>query len=363
MPLGRPGEVEPGERRGGPARVAADGERHLVEHALAHDVAARILRDVAGAAVRARPARAPAPGARRRPSRASSSPTRSALRARRSRPGRPRARRRRAPPARSVGERTFSMRTTDRVAGRRRLPSTASSRRHVGRGCCQPARRLVDRHVERDAPALEEDHAVGERERPRDAVLAEDDGGTRARATASRKASAPAGSSCEVGSSSSRSAGRSASAAARQTRCSSPPLSSAVARPARCSAPTAASASRARARSRPAPRPRSRGRRRPRRDARHDDLVLGILEHRRDRSRQVGRPGAARVAAGDDDAPGEAAAVEVRHQPGERAQERGLPRAGRAEQGDALARLDRERHVAKGRHAARVGERQPVDGR
>src|SRR5438105_2957216 len=62
----------------------------------------------------------------------------------------------------------------------------------------------------------------------------------------SSKERAASGSSCEVGSSRSRSPGSSASVAARQTRCSSPPESSATARPARCEAPTDASAARAR---------------------------------------------------------------------------------------------------------------------
>ena len=63
------------------------------------------------------------------------------------------------------------------------------------------------------------------------------------RSTRSKNASAASGSSCEVGSSSSSSLGRSASAEARQTRCSSPAESSETARSARCRAPTAASAS------------------------------------------------------------------------------------------------------------------------
>ena len=61
------------------------------------------------------------------------------------------------------------------------------------------------------------------------------------------------------------------------------------------------------------------------------DLVFGILEERRDGSREVGRPRAPGVVAGDLDAAGEATAVEVRHEPGQRAQQRRLAAAGGAE--------------------------------
>ena len=53
-----------------------------------------------------------------------------------------------------------------------------------------------------------------------------------------------------------------------------------------------------------------------------------------------------RVEAADLDPAGEAAAVEVRHEPGERAQERRLAAAGGAEQRDDLARVELERDVA-----------------
>ena len=62
------------------------------------------------------------------------------------------------------------------------------------------------------------------------------------RSTAARKSAAASGSSCEVGSSRSSSRGSSASAEARQTRCSSPPESSIVLRPQRWSASTDSSA-------------------------------------------------------------------------------------------------------------------------
>ena len=168
--------------------------------------------------------------------------------------------------------------------------------------------------------------------------------------TAARNASAPSGSSCEVGSSSSSSCGSSASADARQTRCSSPPESSTVRRSARCDAPTSARAPRD-------PRPDLLGRhadvleteRDLVLDARHHDLVLGILEHRRDGPGELGGAVRARVEAADLDPAGEAAAVEMRHEPGERPQQRRLAAAGRPEQRDDLAGLELERDVAQGR--------------
>ena len=61
------------------------------------------------------------------------------------------------------------------------------------------------------------------------------------------------------------------------------------------------------------------------RDDRHHDLVLRILEDRCDRSGERGGPCLTGIEPGDDDAAGEAAAVEVRHEPCERAQQRRLP--------------------------------------
>src|SRR5579864_9346269 len=66
-------------------------------------------------------------------------------------------------------------------------------------------------------------------------------------------------------------------------------------------------------------------------DAAEDHLVLRILKDGRDRSRELGRPRAACVAARHLDAALETAAVVPRHEPGERADERRLARAGGAE--------------------------------
>ena len=89
---------------------------------------------------------------------------------------------------------------------------------------------------------------------------------------------------------------------------------------------------------------------------RHHDLVLRILEDRRHRPGELGRPGAARVEAGDHDPAREAAAVEVRHEAGERAEQGRLARPGGPEQRDDLARRER-RARRRAAPAARPGTR------
>ena len=98
------------------------------------------------------------------------------------------------------------------------------------------------------------------------------------------------------------------------------------------------------------------------RDDRHHDLVLGILEDRRDGAGELGRARATGVEPGDDDPALEAAAVEVRDEPGESAEQRRLARAGRAEERHDLSRLERQRDVAHRRRSRRVREREAVDG-
>ena len=88
---------------------------------------------------------------------------------------------------------------------------------------------------------------------------------------------------------------------------------------------------------------------RPPLDAREDDLVLGILEEGRNRPREIGGARPPRVEPGHLDPACEPPAVEVRNEPGQRAQQRRLPRAGRPEQRDDLARLDLERDVPQRR--------------
>jgi hypothetical protein len=98
-------------------------------------------------------------------------------------------------------------------------------------------------------------------------------------------------------------------------------------------------------------------------DAREHDLLLGVLEHGRDRSRELGGTSGTGVPSGDLDAPLEPPAVEMRDEAGERAKQRRLPRPRRAEQQHDLAGLDSQRDVAQRRLRARVRERQPVDAR
>jgi hypothetical protein len=88
--------------------------------------------------------------------------------------------------------------------------------------------------------------------------------------------------------------------------------------------------------------------------AREDHLVLGILEEACDGPGKIGRTSPARVEARDLDTAGEASSVEVRHESGERAQERRLARAGGPEEDDHLARLELEGHLPK-RRAGRFG--------
>ena len=76
-----------------------------------------------------------------------------------------------------------------------------------------------------------------------------------------------------------------------------------------------------------------------------------------------GGPRFARVEAGDDDAAGEDAAVEVRDEPGERAQQRRLAGARRAEQRDVLAVVDLSETPSSARSAAGVREAQVLDDR
>ncbi len=160
--------------------------------------------------------------------------------------------------------------------------------------------------------------------------------------------SSPAtGSSCEVGSSSSTSPGRGARAAASATRCSSPPESSAVERSSRRRCRARARSPRRRARPRRGGRPAVLERQSELgADGAHDDLGLGVLQ---DRARErADRRGAvlAGVEAGDRDAPGEVAAVEVRHEPAAARRSVDLPEPERPASTTELAGLDRQRDIA-----------------
>ena len=96
---------------------------------------------------------------------------------------------------------------------------------------------------------------------------------------------------------------------------------------------------------------------------RHHDLVLRILEDGRHRAGELRRASAASVEPGDDDAAREAAPVEVRHEPRERAQQRRLAGARRAEERNDLPGLELERDAVERRRRGRVGEGEVADGR
>ena len=95
---------------------------------------------------------------------------------------------------------------------------------------------------------------------------------------------------------------------------------------------------------------------------RHHDLVLRILEDGRNRAGELGWTCAAGVEPGDDDPAGEAATVEVRHEPRERAQQRRLPGARGAKERDDLPNLQLERDAVERRRRGRVREREAADG-
>jgi len=100
------------------------------------------------------------------------------------------------------------------------------------------------------------------------------------------------------------------------------------------------------------------------RDLRHHHLVLRVLEDRGDRPGQLGRPCLPCVPAPDDYPAGEHSAVEVRHEAGERAQQRRLPGAGGPEEHDVLALPQLERDVVeRARGIRRIGEAKVLDDR
>ena len=96
-------------------------------------------------------------------------------------------------------------------------------------------------------------------------------------------------------------------------------------------------------------------------NARQDDLILGILENGCDRADEIRRTAGPRIASGDPNATAEPPAVKVRDESRERAQQRRLARAGRSEQKNHFAGLDRERDVPHGGLiGAGIRERQAV---
>ena len=312
------------------ARSPPTPSADLVERRLANEVAAGILREVRDAAraldraaVRLEQARGELrerrlAGAVRRPrARRSHRGATAETRRRRARAGRRRTRTRRRRPA--APRLAPSAGAASAVRASRASPAARPRARRPPRRAARRAAAGRLRRTARGRPARAPARRAARRaRRPR---LERRDG-------ARGSASPPSGSSCEVGSSSSSSRGRSASAAARQTRCSSPPESSIVA--------TAPEVERADRLERLLdPRPRSRAARTPRFSSPNatsfSTRVIttwssGILEDGRDRAGELGRAGARRVSwPADLDPAGEAAAVEVRHEPGERAESVDFP--------------------------------------
>ena len=97
------------------------------------------------------------------------------------------------------------------------------------------------------------------------------------------------------------------------------------------------------------------------RDDRHHDLVLRILEHGGHGSRHLSRSDMTGVKTGDHDAALEPPTVEVRHEAGQRPQERRLPGTRWPEQRHALPGVELQRDAAQRCDGGRVGERQPLD--
>ena len=94
----------------------------------------------------------------------------------------------------------------------------------------------------------------------------------------------------------------------------------------------------------------------------HDDLRLRVLEQRARDRRQLRRAVRARVEAARDEPSGELPAVEVRDEPGRRAQQRRLARAGAAREHDELAGLDPQRDVGERRRGrAGIGVRHAIE--
>ncbi len=167
--------------------------------------------------------------------RASSSRCRFALRGQRSRPDGRRATRRREPPGRC------RRRSGRRRAGRRVRPRAVATMGRPPRGRRRSAACRAESHARASATGASRTILPSSIMITRSAIASarstrcsESTTAHRACSTCARNASAPSASSCDVGSSSRSSCGSSASAEARQTRCSSPPESSTVRRSARC---------------------------------------------------------------------------------------------------------------------------------
>ena len=93
-----------------------------------------------------------------------------------------------------------------------------------------------------------------------------------------------------------------------------------------------------------------------------DDLVLRVLEQRGHRAGELGRPLQSSVAAGDLHLADEAPAVEVRDKAGERPQKCRFPRPGGPKESDDVARLELKGHcIEGGLDSVRIGEAERAD--
>ena len=160
-------------------------------------------------------------------------------------------------------------------------------------------------------------------------------------------------------------AGRSARADASDTRCSSPPDSSAVTRSASGSAPTSASASSTRGQiSSGGDADVLEAERDLVRDLGHHDLVLRVLEDRRDDAGELRRSCLARVDPADD------APCRRRRRRGSAARDRrargasvDFPDPDGPSKRDVLAVAELQRDVVEHRRTGSVGEAEPIDDR
>ena len=364
MTARREREPEPLERGRRAHLVAADPERDLVDRGLAHEIAAGILREVRRAPDRASTVPASARAARRRSSRASSCRCRSRPSSATISP-RLNAERDAAEHLRAVAvgeadgvepdERRADACSAAAVV--RLEPARVPRPRHR-----EPRARLRDRRVEDDPSLLHHDHAIGDRERAVDALLGEDDGAPRLLDRGEERLGAVG---VELGRRLveqqelrlERERGGKADALQLPAR----ELDRAPRREMRrADLGRAPRATRGQISSGATPRFSS-----PNATSFSTRVITtwSSGSWKTDATVPASSAGPCeRVSSPPTSTrPGEAAAVEVRHEPRERAQERRLAAAGRAEQRDDLAVLELERDVAHRRHAAGVGEREPLD--
>ena len=335
-----------------------------VERRLADEVAARILREVRRTSVPRRPSPArleqPRSDLRERRLAAAVAPfERDDLAA----VARQRAAAEELGPV-AVGERDGVELQERRAAGRaaRRRIVRLEPARVARPPTREPGARLGDRGVEDDPALLEHDHAIRDRERPVDALLGEDGGAPR-RSTASRKAAAPAGIELRG-----RLVEEEQLRVERERRCEADPLQLAAGELDRASLGEVGGPDRSRApprraaRSAPARGPMFSS---PNATSFSTRVITTWFSGSWKTQATVPASSAGpcvRVSSPPTSTRArEAAAVEVRDETGQRAQQRRLAAAGRPEQRDELALVELQRDPVEGPAAVGVGEREPFD--